>query len=58
MVEITIPFIPFLFAIFAFMILTYILIDEDDRMFSFILSTIFSIFCFLATYGFLSFIGI
>ena len=54
MVEITIPLIPFLFAIFAFMFPAFTLIDEDDRIFAFIVSTIFSIFLFLATYGFLS----
>ena len=54
MVAITIPLIPFLFAIFAFMLPTFTLIDEDDRIFAFILSTTFSIFFFLATCGFLS----
>ena len=54
MITITIPFIPFLFAIFAFMFITFTLIDEDDRIFAFIVSTIFSMFCFLATYLFLS----
>lgn len=53
---ITIPFIPFMFAIFAFMFPTYALIDEDDRVFAFIISAIFSIFFFLATCGFLSLI--
>ena len=46
MITITIPFIPFLFAIFAFMFPIFTLIDEDDRIFAFIVSTIFSIFCF------------
>ena len=58
MITITIPFIPFLFAIFAFMFPIFTLIDEEDRIFAFIVSTIFSIFCFLATYGFLSLAGI
>lgn len=52
MVEITIPFIPFLFAVFAFMIPTFSLIDEEDRFFAFFISTIFSVFSFLAAYGF------
>lgn len=58
MVEITIPFIPFLFAIFAFMFPTFTLIDEGDRIFAFILSMTFSIFSFMAVYGFLSLINI
>ena len=49
---ITIPFILSMFAIFAFMFLTFDLIDEDDRIFTFIISTICSIFFFLVTYGF------
>lgn len=53
---ITIPFIPFMFAIFAFIFPIFALIDEDDRIFAFIVSTIFSIFFFLATCGFLSLI--
>lgn len=52
MITITIPFIPFLFAIFAFMIPVFSLIDEEDRIFTFFISTIFSVFSFLAAYGF------
>lgn len=58
MVAITIPLIPFLFAIFAFMVPTFSLIDEGDRIFAFILSTIFSAFSFMAVYGFLSLVNI
>lgn len=52
MITITIPLFPFLFAIFAFMIPVFSLIDEDDRIFAFFISTIFSVFSFLAAYGF------
>ena len=52
MVTITIPFIPFLFAIFAFIIPVFSLIDEEDRFFAFFVSTIFSLFLFLASYIF------
>lgn len=58
MVEITIPFIPFLFAILAFIFPAFSLIDEGDRIFAFILSAIFSAFSFMAAYGFLSLINI
>lgn len=46
MITITIPFIPFLFAISAFMIIIFSLIDEEDRIFAFFVSTIFSLFLF------------
>lgn len=52
MITITIPFIPFLFAIFAFIIPIFSLIDEEDRIFAFFVSTSFSVFSFLAAYGF------
>ena len=52
MITITIPFIPFLFAIFAFMIPIFILIDDEDRILAFFVSTIFSIFFFFAAYVF------
>lgn len=52
MITITIPFIPFLFAIFAFIIPVFSLIDEEDRIFTFFISAIFSVFSFLAAYGF------
>lgn len=58
MVAITIPLIPFLFAIFAFIFPAFSLIDEEDRIFAFLLSTIFSAFSFMAAYGFLSSINI
>ena len=50
MITITIPFIPFLFAIFAFIIPAFSLIDEEDRFFAFFISTIFSVFFFLAVF--------
>lgn len=52
MITITIPIIPFLFALFAFIIPVFSLIDEEDRFFAFFTSTIFSVFSFLAAYGF------
>lgn len=52
MITITVPFIPLLFAIFCFMIPIFSLIDEEDRIFALFLSTSFSVFSFLAAYGF------
>ena len=52
MITITIPFIPFLFAIFAFLIPVFSLIDEEDRFFAFFISTIFQYFPFQRPMGF------
>ena len=43
---ITIPFIPFMFAIFAFMFPTYALIDEDDRVLHLLYLRFFQYFSF------------
>ena len=55
MVEITIPFIPFLFAVFAFMIPAFSLIDEEDRFLHSLYLQFFQYFPFQWPMGFLCF---
>ena len=57
MVTITIPFIPSLFAILFFIIPLLMEINESDRFLAFVLSVIFSIISFFASYGFFMVLG-
>ena len=57
MITITIPIIPSLFAILFFIIPFFMEIDESDRIFSLVMSAIFSTISFFASYGFFMVLG-
>ena len=57
MITITIPIIPSLFAILFFIIPLFMEIDESDRIFSLVMSAIFSTISFFATYGLFMVLG-
>ena len=58
MITITIPFIPFLFAISILIVSLLMEIDESDRILSIVFSALFSAISFFASYGFLVVLGV
>lgn len=57
MITITIPIIPSLFAILFFIIPLFMEIDKSDRILAFVISVIFSVISFFASYGFFMVLG-
>lgn len=57
MITITIPFIPFLFAISILIVSLLMEIDESDRIPSIVFSALFSTISFFASYGFFMVLG-
>ena len=57
MITITIPFIPFLFAISILIVSLLMEIDESDRILSIVFSALFSAISFFASYGFFMVLG-
>lgn len=57
MITITIPFIPFLFAILILIISLLMEIDESDRIPSIIVSVLCSMISFFASYGLFAVLG-